>query len=151
MSVLNPIAFLAPGGPELVIIMLVLIMLFGAKDAPRVLRKIQDFFDHVRRIANSFRHEMMYSDLHEDRAGSAEDHTLPEDYEDAEFLEYEDGEEGWNPEPGPESPEPEGGAPEDTGHGSGSEPEPDGRDRAPSTPPESSDTPPPAGPHDEKD
>ena len=142
MSALDHIAFLAPGGPELVVIMLVLIMLFGAKDAPRVLRKVQDFFDHVRRIANSFRHEMMYSDLHEDRAGPAEDHTLPEDYEDAEFFEYEDGEEGWKP---------EDGTPADPGNGSGNEPGADGRDRVQSPPPESSDTPPPAGPQDEKD
>ena len=32
-------AFLAPGGGELLVVMLALLLLFGPKDAPRVLRR----------------------------------------------------------------------------------------------------------------
>lgn len=70
-------AFLSPGGGELIMIMLVLIMLFGAKDAPRILRKIQNFMDEIRSIAANFRYEMMYSDLHDDQA---EENTVEADY-----------------------------------------------------------------------
>lgn len=61
---MSNLGFISPGGGELLVIVLVLIMLFGAKDAPRILRKMQDFFDELRRTANSFRHDMLYSDLY---------------------------------------------------------------------------------------
>jgi Sec-independent protein translocase protein TatA len=65
-TTMNTLAFIAPSGGELILVLLVLIMLFGAKDAPRILRKIQNVMDEIRRIANGFRYDMMYSDLHND-------------------------------------------------------------------------------------
>ena len=46
-------------------IMLVLILLFGAKDAPRIFRSIQTFLDKLQRSAADFRYKMMYGDLHQ--------------------------------------------------------------------------------------
>lgn len=61
----NPItAFISPGGGELLVIMLVLILLFGAKDAPRMLRTIQTVFDKMQRASADFRYKMMHSDLY---------------------------------------------------------------------------------------
>jgi Sec-independent protein translocase protein TatA len=57
-------AFIAPGGGELLIILLVLILLFGAKDAPRILRTIQDTLNKMQRAAGDFRYKLMYGDLH---------------------------------------------------------------------------------------
>jgi len=76
----NPvIAFISPGGGELILIMLVLILLFGAKDAPRVLRSIQTLLDKMQRMAADFRYKIMYSDLHNNTTGYA-----PYDAEDRE-------------------------------------------------------------------
>jgi Sec-independent protein translocase protein TatA len=58
------IAFISPGGGELILIMLVLILLFGAKDAPRILRSIQTLLDKMQRMAADFRYKIMYGDLH---------------------------------------------------------------------------------------
>ena len=63
-----PVAFISPGGGELITIMLVLILLFGAKDAPRVFRSIQTFLDKLQRSAADFRYKMMYGDLHANTA-----------------------------------------------------------------------------------
>ena len=61
----NPaIAFMSPGGGELILIMLALILLFGAKDAPRILRSIQTLLDKTQRLAADFRYKIMYGDLH---------------------------------------------------------------------------------------
>ncbi len=57
-------AFISPGGGELIMIMLVLILLFGAKDAPKVFRSIQTFLDKLQRSAAEFRYKIMYADLH---------------------------------------------------------------------------------------
>jgi len=57
-------AFIAPGGGELLLVLLVLILLFGAKDAPRILRTIQSNLDKVQRSAADFRYKLMYGDLH---------------------------------------------------------------------------------------
>ncbi len=59
-----PLSFISPGGGELIMIMLVLILLFGAKDAPRIFRSIQTFLDKMQRTAANFRYKMMYGDLH---------------------------------------------------------------------------------------
>jgi Sec-independent protein translocase protein TatA len=56
-------AFISPGGGELILIMLVLILLFGAKDAPRILRGIQTFLDKAQRTAAEFRYKLLYGDL----------------------------------------------------------------------------------------
>lgn len=56
-------AFISPSGGELIMVMLVLILLFGSKDAPRIFRSIQTFIDKVQRTASDFRYKMMYGDL----------------------------------------------------------------------------------------
>ena len=38
------ILFVGAGGPEILVILLVLLLLFGAKEAPHILRNISDFF-----------------------------------------------------------------------------------------------------------
>ncbi len=43
-------------------IMLALILLFGAKDAPRILREIQNVLNKLQRSAADFRYKLMYSD-----------------------------------------------------------------------------------------
>ena len=40
MNEIGYIAFIAPGGPELLFILMVLLLLFGAKDAPKIMRNI---------------------------------------------------------------------------------------------------------------
>jgi Sec-independent protein translocase protein TatA len=59
------IAFFAPGGGELIIIMLALLLLFGPKDAPRILRSIQTALNKMQRAAADFRYKLMYEDLHQ--------------------------------------------------------------------------------------
>jgi len=59
------LAFIAPGGGELLLILLVLILLFGPKDAPRILRNIQTTLNKLQRAAADFRYKLMYSDLHQ--------------------------------------------------------------------------------------
>jgi len=56
-------AFIGPGGPEFLLVMLVLIMMFGAKDAPRILRKLNEMFNQIRNTADGFKREVMYGDL----------------------------------------------------------------------------------------
>ncbi len=57
------LAYLGPGGPEFLMIMLVLLVMFGAKDAPRILRKLNEFINQIRNTADSFKREVMYGDL----------------------------------------------------------------------------------------
>ncbi len=57
-------AFISPGGGEFLLIMLVLILLFGAKDAPRIFRSIHSTLDKIQRTAASFRYKIMYGDIH---------------------------------------------------------------------------------------
>ncbi len=59
----SELAFISPGGGELIMILLVLILLFGAKDAPKVFRSIQAFLDKMQRSAADFRYKMMYGDI----------------------------------------------------------------------------------------
>lgn len=59
-------AFISPGGSEFLLIMLVLILLFGAKDAPRIFRSIHNALDKMQRAAASFRYKIMYGDLYQD-------------------------------------------------------------------------------------
>jgi Sec-independent protein translocase protein TatA len=56
------IAFLAPGGGELIVVMLALLLLFGPKDAPRILRKIQDALRKLQRAASDFKNQILASD-----------------------------------------------------------------------------------------
>jgi len=73
------LAFISPGGGELIMIMLVLILLFGAKDAPRIFRSIQGFLDKIQRSAADFRYKIMYGDLHTDVADE-EPYDVESDY-----------------------------------------------------------------------
>ena len=57
------LAFIGPGGPEILVVMLVLLLMFGAKDAPRIFRKLSDMLNQFRSTAENFKREVMYSDL----------------------------------------------------------------------------------------
>lgn len=73
------IAFISPGGGEFLLIMLVLILLFGAKDAPRIFRSIHNALDKMQRAAASFRYKIMYGDLHSD-SSSQKPYDVEADY-----------------------------------------------------------------------
>ncbi len=74
---LNPIlAFFALGGGELLVVMLALILLFGAKDAPRILRSIQEALNKLQRMSADFRYKLMYEDLHRDLAETTKDDDI---------------------------------------------------------------------------
>jgi len=115
MFVFDP-AFISPGGGELMVVMLVLILLFGAKDAPKVFRSIQTFLDKLQRSAADFRYKIMYGDIHRDTK-EEEPYDVDADYPEedeksSEFgvqsseLETETPEQKTeNPEPGTENPE----------------------------------------------
>ncbi|QBG46312.1 twin-arginine translocase TatA/TatE family subunit [Verrucomicrobia bacterium S94] len=97
---LSQFGFIGPGGPELIVVMLVLIMVFGAKDAPKIFRKINEFMSTVRNTADSFKREIMYGDLTAESAAddmSYEDDDYDytadypgEDYDDSEELKEQD-------------------------------------------------------------
>ena len=63
---LHHLAFIGPGGPEILVVMLVLLLMFGAKDAPRIFRKLTDILNQFRSTAENFKREVMYSDLDND-------------------------------------------------------------------------------------
>jgi Sec-independent protein translocase protein TatA len=63
---LSHLGFIGPGGPEFLLVMLVLLMMFGAKDAPRILRKLNEIISQIRNTADGFKREVMYSDLKAD-------------------------------------------------------------------------------------
>lgn len=58
------IAFMTLGGGELIVIMLALLLLFGPKDAPRILRSIQSVLNKLQRATADLRYKLMYEDLH---------------------------------------------------------------------------------------
>ena len=66
LNALHYLAFIGPGGPEILVVMIVLLLLFGAKDAPRIFRKLNDMLNQFRSTAESFKREVMYSDLGND-------------------------------------------------------------------------------------
>ncbi|MFA6173706.1 MAG: twin-arginine translocase TatA/TatE family subunit [Kiritimatiellales bacterium] len=67
------IAFFAPGGGELIVVMLALLLLFGPKDAPRILRSIQNVLNKLQRAAADFRYKLMYEDLHRKQTEESKD------------------------------------------------------------------------------
>lgn len=67
------LAFIGPGGPEFLVVMLVLLMMFGAKDAPRILRKLNEIISQIRNTADGFRREVMYGDLNGDASSTPSD------------------------------------------------------------------------------
>lgn len=66
------IGFTAPGFTEGLFILVVILLLFGVKDAPRMARKVADFFQQLRFMANEFRNEFMYSDMRAEADARAE-------------------------------------------------------------------------------
>lgn len=91
----SQLAFIGMGGPELIVVMLVLIMVFGAKDAPKMFRKINEFLSTIRNTADSFKREIMYSDLDAEStsADDTDDYDYSEDYHDDDYDYYDDGSE----------------------------------------------------------
>lgn len=81
---LNAIAFISPGGGELILILLVLILLFGANDAPRILRTLQSGLDKMQRAAADFRYKIMYGDLHSSLPEDEEPYDVEADYSEEE-------------------------------------------------------------------
>lgn len=84
MHSFNYIAVLMPGSSEMLLVMLVLLFLFGAKDAPRIMRKINNFINYIRRTANSFKYDMMYSDhqYHSQTRTQSEDEVVEGEFSD---------------------------------------------------------------------
>ena len=70
-----PIAFLAPGGGELIVVMLALLLLFGPKDAPRILRNLQNLLHKLKRTAADFQRTLM-SEPPVDPTGQSKDTTV---------------------------------------------------------------------------
>lgn len=67
------IAFLAPGGGELIVVMLALLLLFGPKDAPRMLRNLQNVLNKLKRTAADFQRALLSSELPADPADKSQD------------------------------------------------------------------------------
>jgi len=84
------IAFIGPGGPEFIVIMVVLLLMFGAKDAPRIFRKLNEMLNQVRNTADGFKREIMYGDLNHQSGSSEVDNTDYDEYDyDADY--YDEG------------------------------------------------------------
>ena len=86
------LAFIGPGGPEILVVMLVLLMMFGAKDAPRILRKLNEIINQIRNTADGFKREVMYGDLNnKNPTNESPDKTDdPDDYDyDSEEDDYD--------------------------------------------------------------
>jgi len=95
------LAYLGPGGPEFLVIMLVLLVMFGAKDAPRILRKLNEMISHIRNTADGFKREIMYGDLNNETpthepATPTDEFGHDEDYDydgEEDYYNYDEGEE----------------------------------------------------------
>lgn len=72
------IAFLAPSGGELIVVMLALLLLFGPKDAPRILRNLQNVLNKLKRTAADFQRALMSSDWPVDPPDQSTDATVYE-------------------------------------------------------------------------
>lgn len=72
------IAFLAPGGGELIVVMLALLLLFGPKDAPRILRNLQNILNKLKRTASDFQRTLMTTNLPEDPKDPSKDTAVYE-------------------------------------------------------------------------
>ena len=69
-------AFLAPGGGELLVVMLALLLLFGPKDAPRVLRRGLDVLRKIQQLANRFKNDLLSASLDPDVQVPANDSSV---------------------------------------------------------------------------
>tara|TARA_A100000164_G_scaffold341102_1_gene337539 strand:- start:499 stop:804 length:306 start_codon:yes stop_codon:yes gene_type:complete len=56
-------SFIGPSGPEVFLILFILLLLFGVKDTPKIMRNISDLLIKFRHTANEFKHDLMYSDM----------------------------------------------------------------------------------------
>lgn len=99
---LSHFAFISPGGPEFIVVMLALLIMFGAKDVPRILRKLNEIINQIRSTADGFKREVMYGDINNEPSSSGADYTDVEDHV------FEPGDEDI-PESAPEDADPEGG------------------------------------------
>lgn len=95
MDSLFQLAFIGPGGPEFLVVMLVLLLMFGAKDAPRIFRKINEMINSVRNTADSFKREIMYSDMGNHTSSDPanmdeESYDHDDDYDYGDDYDYED-------------------------------------------------------------
>ena len=111
------VAFIGPGGPEFILVMLVLLMMFGAKDAPRILRKLNEIFNQLRNTADGFKREVMYGDLSHDKSSyEPPDNTDESSFDEDGYYDYgeDDGGDGEEFQPSEDAPEdePVEGAPE---------------------------------------
>ena len=69
-------AFLAPGGGELLVVMLALLLLFGPKDAPRVLRRGLNVLRKIQQLANRFKNDLLSASLDPDIQVPANDSSV---------------------------------------------------------------------------
>ena len=70
------IAFLAPGGGEMLVVMLALLLLFGPKDAPRILRRSLEVLRKVQQSANRFKNDLLSASLGPDIQARARDTSV---------------------------------------------------------------------------
>lgn len=59
---LFPPAFLSPGSGEVLLILLALLLLFGPREAPRILRRFQNQLRRLRQATADFQRTLMNSD-----------------------------------------------------------------------------------------
>ena len=52
-------AFLAPGGGEMLVVLMALLLLFGPKDAPRILRRSLEILRQIQQSANRFKNDLL--------------------------------------------------------------------------------------------
>lgn len=69
-------AFLAPGGGEMLVVMLALLLLFGPKDAPRILRRSLEILRKVQQSANRFKNDLLSASLDPDVQARARDTSV---------------------------------------------------------------------------
>ena len=69
------IALFDIGGPEMMLILVVVLLLFGAKRLPEMMRNLGRSVEEFKRAANSVRHEVMNADL---ESGSNDRPPTPE-------------------------------------------------------------------------
>lgn len=80
------LAYIGPGAPEFVVVALVLLLLFGAQDAPRMFRKLNHMLGQLRHTAEHFKQEIMYGDVRSDEELSEPDASTSDEDEDAQSV-----------------------------------------------------------------
>lgn len=72
------LSFLAPGGGEMLVVMLALLLLFGPKDAPRILRRGLDALRKIQQSANRFKNDLLAASQDPEDQARARDTTVYE-------------------------------------------------------------------------